>query len=509
MKTIIRSVLSRLGKRYGTLWICIALAPLPGGRMLHAAEAAPDHDWTTTWMGSFSQQHVSWIYHDRHGWLHVRESESGDSAWLYEPGRGWLWSAAAVYPSLYDPARREWLLYEGGRHGQRQFYLYWAGVRVAEADGVAGWLDAVIPASVEYAAARTDSWLARLSTNQFPDYTHSSTFQWRIGNEASWISGFLPSILWRLEMLTGNSVFATAAQARMPLVATQRFRTDSHDLGFMILLPFRLGYAVRANPGYPGVIHDAADSLASRFSNIVGATRSWDWGDYAQGNDFTVIIDNMMNLELLLWAAANDPEGRQAYLDMAVRHADTVIRDFIRADGGTQHVIRYDQRDGSIRSRETLQGYADDSTWSRGQAWAIHGFAVMYRETSYERFADAFRLLSEYHLDRVPDDGVPYYDFDAPLSTGPARDTSAAAIAASAFIDFSRFSEGGEQEFYRAAAAHALKALCSPRYLGLYRPEESILVEGSRAKNAQDVGTIYGDYYFLEAIARWLGQWVE
>jgi unsaturated chondroitin disaccharide hydrolase len=461
------------------------------------------------WLGSLHTEHAPWVYHDEHGWLLLRMDEQGDGAWLYEPGRGWLWSADGVYPSLYDPGRREWLRHEGGRRGARTFHLYWADAQVAEADGVEGWLDAVIPAAVDYAAGRANSWLAALSTNQFPDYTHSGTYQWRLGNEASWISGFLPAILWRLNMLTDTGAFSAAAQARMPLVATQRFRTDSHDLGFMILLPFRLGHAVNGNPGYPGVIHDAADSLASRFSAIVGATRSWDWGDYAQGNDFTVIVDNMMNLELLLWAATNDPEGQGAYRDMAVVHADTTIRDFIRPDGGTWHVIRYDQRNGNIRSRETHQGYADDSTWSRGQAWAIHGFAVMYRETGYERFADAFRLLSAFHFDRAPADGVPYYDYDAPLSTGPARDTSAAAIAASAFIDFSRLCAGGEQEFYRAAAAHTLKALCSPRYLGLYRPEVSILVEGSRAKNAQDVGTIYGDYYFLEAIARWLGQWVE
>jgi unsaturated chondroitin disaccharide hydrolase len=490
--------LSILPLLFGTVLVGISLTATLG-----------DAEGAASWLGLLNSEQAPWVYHEDHGWLLLQLAESGDSAWLFEPGRGWLWSADGIYPTLYDPARSEWLRYEGGKRGARSFHVYWAHATVAEADGVAGWLNAVIPASIEYAAGRVSSWLSDLATNRFPDFTDSLTYQWRLGNEASWISGFLPAILWRLNMLTESGVFSAAAQARMPLVATQRFRTDSHDLGFMLLLPFRLGHAVIGNPGYPGVIHDAADSLASRFSEVVGLTRSWDWGDYAQGNDFTVIIDNMMNLELLLWAAANDPAGQGSYRDMAVSHADTTSQDFIRPDGGTQHVIRYDQRTGNIRVRETHQGYAVDSTWSRGQAWAVYGFGVMYRETRYERFADTFRLLADYHMERAPADGVPLYDYDAPLASKPARDTSAAAVLASGFLDFSRIADAEEQVYYRNAAAELLKTLCSPRYLGLYRPEVSILVEGSRAKNVQDVGTIYGDYYFLEAIARWLDQWVE
>lgn len=413
-----------------------------------------------------------------------------------------MWTRRAIFPSVYQAFFGEWWEVGAGDFGSRQFYNHWTSTWVEEAGGGEAWLAARVRTALTYARGQGVAWLRQVPADQFPDETlPDGTWENKAINV--WVSGFYPAIFWQLYELTGFVGFRTEAMRRTLQIETQRTRTNTHDLGFIVFLPTMLAKRHSDDPRHEETILIAAESLASRYSPIVGATRSWDWGIYRQGERFTVIADNMMNLELLVWASQQD-ERLSGLYDMAITHADTTMREFFRGDDSTWHVVVFDQRDGSVEMKRTHQGYADDSTWSRGQAWVIYGFISMYRLTGEERFLEQALRALDFYLANLPADGIPYYDFDAPLANAPARDSSAAAIVASALLELEGLVEGGE--VYRALAVDMLNMLASPRYLAKGHPEVSILRHGSHSHSRQDRGLIYGDYYFLEAISRWMGE---
>lgn len=169
-----------------------------------------------------------------------------------------------------------------------------------------------------------------------------------------------------------------------------------------------------------------------------------------------MIIDNMMNLELLFWASKHG--GRRAWYDMAVSHALHAARDHVRPDGSTYHLVVYDPASGAVRSRGTVQGYSASSTWARGQAWALNGFTMTYRETADTRFLNTARLVADWFIDHLPPDHIPYWDFDDPAIPNAPRDTSAAAIAASGLLELSLLDPDGA----RSARSRRPRARSSP-----------------------------------------------
>jgi unsaturated chondroitin disaccharide hydrolase len=216
-----------------------------------------------------------------------------------------------------------------------------------------------------------------------------------------------------------------------------------------------------------------------------------------------VLIDSMMNLELLLWAA--DHGGGGDLRTIAVNHALTVRRNNVRPDGSTYQMVVFDPRTGRVRSKQTVQGLSADSTWSRGQAWGITGFTTVYRETRDARFLQTARQLADYFLAHLPADHVPLWDFDAPA--GDPKDSSAAAIAASGLIELAQLDpDGSRRGRYLTAAKQILDALSSPPYRSSVTGPPSILLHGTqnKPKGVADVGLVYGDYYYLQALARYM-----
>ncbi|OLD58487.1 MAG: hypothetical protein AUI33_17580 [Ignavibacteria bacterium 13_1_40CM_2_61_4] len=246
------------------------------------------------------------------------------------------------------------------------------------------------------------------------------------------------------------------------------------------------------------MVIQGARSLATRYSPIVGCTRSWN------NRHFPVIIDNMMNLEILFWAARHG--GDPAWYDMAVSHALKTRQNHVRADGSTYQVVDYDPNTGAVLAKETVQGYSTESTWSRGQALAVYGFTMTYRETGDTRFLDTARQVADYFVDHLPADRVPYWDFEAPNIPNEKKDSSAAAIAASGLLELSTLvPEGASRTRYREAAFQILESLCSPAYLAEGTTSSGILLHGvgNKPSNSEvDVSLIYGDYYFIEALMR-------
>ena len=362
------------------------------------------------------------------------------------------------------------------------------------------------PAAVTNALSFGGSQLSRthssLPSSSYPISTRSSG-SWNTTNASGWTSGFLPGALWMKYRETRSATWRSQAQSRQAGIQSQQSNSSTHDVGFMIFNSFGNGYKLTGTDSYRQVVLSASSSLAKRYSPVVGMTRSWN----NSGTDFRVIVDNMMNLEMLFWAANNG--GDPAWRQMAVSHALRTSRDFVRPDGGTYHVVHYDPTSGAVRSKRTHQGASAESTWSRGQAWAIYGFTMAYRETGDVRFLDTARRVSDYYLARLPADSVPYWDFQAPAIPSEPRDSSAAAVAASGLLELSqRETDPSRAAGYRSAAGSMLSSLTSSAYLAQGASNRAILLHGTRNRPAGDfdTGTIWGDYYLLEALLRYRGQ---
>jgi unsaturated chondroitin disaccharide hydrolase len=341
---------------------------------------------------------------------------------------------------------------------------------------------------------------ATLTPGQYPVRSDDAG-TWVTGDASGWTSGFLSGALWFMYERTGEEAWRERAEAWQAGLEAQKDNTSTHDIGFMLFDSFGHGYRLTGDEAYRQILLTAAGSLAVRYSPAVGSVRSW---GRLTSPTFTVIIDNMMNLELLFWAARNG--GDPAWRDMAVSHALNSARDHVRPDGSTYHVVEYSSKTGALKRRGTHQGYSDTSTWSRGQAWAVYGFTMAYRETGDARFLDTARRTAGYFLAHLPDDHVPYWDFDLPSLVGEPRDSSAAAIAASGLLELARLEpDRRSSDRYQDAAASMLASLSSPSYLASGPPRGAILLHGTQNKpdGNFDTGLIFGDYFFLEALLRY------
>jgi unsaturated chondroitin disaccharide hydrolase len=213
----------------------------------------------------------------------------------------------------------------------------------------------------------------------------------------------------------------------------------------------------------------------------------------------------MMNLELLFWASKHG--GAKEMYDIAFNHAEKTMINHFRKDGSTYHVVDYDTITGRAIAKETHQGYADESVWARGQAWAVYGFTIAYRETVDPRFLHTAEISANWFIDHLPEDNVPYWDFLAPKIPDEEKDASAAAIAASALFELSTLTKNTEfkNKFFKSATS-ILRSLCSSKYLAEGTNSYGILLHavGNHPKNSEiDVSLIYADYYFLESIIRY------
>ena len=351
---------------------------------------------------------------------------------------------------------------------------------------------------LEFANAQLTATARSLNTGLSPSTTAADgTWNTVASTDAiGWTQGFFPGANWYLYDLTGDPAARVRAEQWTRALEGQKTDTQTHDLGFKLYLSFGHAWRATGDAYYRDVLLTAAQSLASRFDPAVGAIICCDWNSAWHR---PVVIDTMINLELLLWGAANG--GPASWRDMAVSHALKTLADLVRPDGSTYHVVDYSAA-GAILSRGTLQGYADSSTWTRGQAWAIYGYTMVYRYTRDARMLEAARKVADSDLARLGTDPIPNWDFDAPTQH---KDSSAAAIVASALFELGGFVSGADQERYLQAATRMLDVLASTDYLAKGSSSASILLHGVGdlpGGHAIDAGLVYGDYYFLEALAR-------
>jgi unsaturated chondroitin disaccharide hydrolase len=316
-----------------------------------------------------------------------------------------------------------------------------------------------------------------------------------------WTSGFYPGVLWTMYEMTGDTAWREKATAYTGKLEEEQYNASDHDVGFRMFCSYGNALRLTGDKDYIPVLVQSARSLISRYCEPVGCIRSWDFN--REQWQCPVIIDNMMNLELLFWASQQT--GDPIYHDIAVRHALTTMKHHFRDDFSTFHVVDYDTITGEVRKRNTHQGYADGSSWARGQAWGLYGYTMTYRYTEDPRFLKQAEGIADFILGhpRLPEDGIPYWDFDAPGIPGEPRDVSAAAISTSALYELSTYSEKGAS--YRSEADRILQNIWSGYRSGEGENCGFILDHSVGSKPHQsevDVPLIYADYYFLEALKR-------
>lgn len=315
--------------------------------------------------------------------------------------------------------------------------------------------------------------------------------------QENWTMGFWPGILWYAYEASGDAALETAARGyteALDFIARQP--AYDHDIGFIMFPSFGNGFRLTGDPAYKEAVLATAERLAALFNPAVGTILSWP-REVPNFGGHNTIMDNMLNLETLLWAAENG--GDPAWKDIAITHADTTMRYNFRPDGTSYHVAVYDAETGAHQYSCTHQGYADDSMWARGQAWGIYGYTMVYRFTREPRFLDFAQKIADVYLARLPEDKVPYWDFCDPEIPNASKDASAAAVVASALLELSTYTDGK----YRADAEAMLRSL----YENYRAPEgcDSFLLHSTGhhpAGKEIDYSIVYADYYFIEALLR-------
>ncbi len=318
-----------------------------------------------------------------------------------------------------------------------------------------------------------------------------------------WRSGFFPGMLWYMYEMTKDDFWKEKAQKFTAYLEEDKTYTGTHDLGFIMFCSYGNGLRLTRDKSYPDILLETSRSLITRYKPNVGCIQSWNankkWS-------YPVIIDNMMNLELLFWASKQS--GDKRFRDIAVSHADNTIKNHFRSDYSSYHVVNYNvDGDGKANLHQTHQGYADDSSWARGQAWGLYGYTMCYRETNDKKYLEQAEHIAAYILNHpsMPKDMVTFWDFNAPdIPKKAPRDVSAAAIMASALYELSTMS--AEKGTWYKECADKIVSSITKKFRSKAGKNHGFLTFASTGNypTGKEIDTpiIYADYYFLEALVR-------
>jgi unsaturated chondroitin disaccharide hydrolase len=377
-------------------------------------------------------------------------------------------------------------------------------VATAPARALGQSMKTLINDDLQFAAQQYKVLMQNLPANLMPRSYDEGKKELVTSNTKWWCSGFYPGTLWLIYEGTKDNAIKTEAEKRLALIEPEQHFAPNHDVGFKMFCSFGTAYRITKNPAYKDVILASANTLTTRYRPAIQSIQSWD----SNANfKCPVIIDNMMNLELLEWAAQNGGENR--FDQIAVNHANTTLKNHYRSDNSSYHVVDYNLANGTVAAKKTHQGYADESAWSRGQSWGLYGFVVMYRFTKDTIYLSQARKIADFilHHPNLPADKIPYWDFNAPEIPNAKRDASAAAVLASALVELGQYTKGNEKKDYISAAEKIIRTLSSPAYRAAPGTNGGFLLEhsvGSLPANSEvDVPLTYADYYFVEALLRY------
>lgn len=362
----------------------------------------------------------------------------------------------------------------------------------------------LIETQFAYAAAQYKVLEKNVPDSMMPKTMNKQTGKVEFSNTKWWCSGFFPGSLLYIYEHTNDQEILRIAQKRLAIQEKEKHYTGNHDLGFMMYCSFGNAYRLFKKPADKSTIDTAAMSLTTRYRPQIKSIQSWN-----KNKNFNcpVIIDNMMNLELLLWVSENGGDPR--FRDVAINHANSTLNNHYRSNYSAFHVLDYNLESGKLIAGKNHQGYNDASSWSRGQAWGFYGFTMMYRFVKDDQYLQHARNIAKFLLDhpRMPSDYIPYWDFDVPEIPNTLRDASAAAILASGLLELSRYTKGEESKRYVDVAQKIIVKLASDEYLAKPNENGGFLLKhgvGFFLSNSEvDQPLTYADYYFLEAMHRY------
>jgi unsaturated chondroitin disaccharide hydrolase len=378
-------------------------------------------------------------------------------------------------------------------------------------------IDARPDAAVAAALRVVDANLAAFGDRYPGDTTVHNRYELRPpGVNVGWTTSFWPGMLWLAHDLTEDDGYRDAA-VRHVLSFTARMDAradiDTHDLGFLYTLACVVAWERAGDETARQTALRAADHLLTRVLEPAGIIQAWG-GVHDPRQRGRTIIDSLMNTPLLFWATRTTGDPR--YAAFARRHATRLREHILRPDGTTFHTFYWDPVSGAPLRGETEQGSADDSCWARGQAWGIYGFTLNYRHSGDETFLVAARRCADYFLAHLPDDRVAYWDLVFSDGSGQERDSSAAAIAVGGLLELAEALESDPgADGYRAAAGSILGSLIDGYSTAGTLASDALLLHGvyDKPKGAGvDEGTLWGDYFYLEALTRfarpgWTSPW--
>jgi rhamnogalacturonyl hydrolase YesR len=362
----------------------------------------------------------------------------------------------------------------------------------------------LISSNFAFAAKQYKVMMQLTPSDKMPQSYNDKTKKLIARERTWWCSGFYSGALWYIYEQTGDTAIKTEAERALTVIEPNQTYTGNHDLGFMMYCSFGNAYRITGDEKYRFVLHRSAESLITRYRPNLKVIQSWNGSDNFK---CPVIIDNMMNLELLYWVSNDEKTDR--YKNIALSHANTTLKNHFRKDYSSWHVVDYDIETGKILRKATWQGAADSSAWTRGQAWALYGYTMMYRFSKNKRYLKLAQHIADFILNhpRLPADKIPYWDFDAPQIPNTPRDVSAAAITASALLELGKYTRGSTKTRYITAAKDMLVSLSKPEYRSEEGENGGFLLKhstGAFPLNSEiDVPLIYADYYFLEALKRY------
>lgn len=337
-------------------------------------------------------------------------------------------------------------------------------------------------------------------------------------DNVQWTNGFWPGEVWLSYEHTGDGIFAEAANKMVDSFLHRiehKIVVDHHDMGFLYSPSCVAAYKLTGNAKARKAALLAADQLISRFQERGEFIQAW--GKLGADDNYRFIIDCLLNLPLLYWAS--EETGNESYRSIALKHTATCVRYSFRSDYSSFHTFFMDPETGKPLRGETCQGYKADSSWARGQAWGVYGLALSYRNTGDTAYLDLFEKVSQYFLERLPGDLIPYWDLVFTSGDEP-RDSSSASIVASAFLEaadaFKQLGESEKSVYYTRLAKQLLKAMYDHCMIREVKDGIGLIQHGTYSKKSPyntcnpegiDECVSWGDYYWMEALTRLSGKW--
>ena len=326
-----------------------------------------------------------------------------------------------------------------------------------------------------------------------------------------WTDGFWTGLLWLCYEYTGDDAFKNLALKNVDSFLNRvekRIELDHHDLGFLYSLSCVAGYKLTgsAEGRKAGLL--AADKLMERFQEKGGFIQAW--GELGARDNYRLIIDCLLNIPLLHWAFLET--GNPVYRNAAVRHYEAACNNVIRDDASAYHTFYFDPGTGEPLKGVTRQGYSDDSAWARGQAWGIYGIPLNYRYVKDDSAFNLFQGMTNYFLNRLPEDQVCYWDLIFTDGSNQSRDSSAAAIGVCGIHEMLKYLPEVESDknTYRHAMHCILRSLMERYTAPEIKPGNPVLLHGVyswHSGKGVDEGNIWGDYYYMEALMRFYKDW--